>query len=97
MALPDKSSVPFPRVGSNSLCPSQRDAFRRVESLLGSYQAFDADAIAAAIGRFDESARRWVVAADVEELRRDFFPRAPGDRPGVWQSVDVMSPTHGRD
>src|SRR5580700_5608016 len=82
---------------SNPLYAIRREALRHVESLLGTYRGFDADAIAEVIGGFDESACRWVTGADAEELRREFFPRAAGDRPGAWQSVDVMCPTHGRD
>lgn len=75
----------------------QAAAFRRAWSVLGSYQAFDAEAIAWQVNGLDEYGCHWVMGADAEELRSVFFPLAPGDRPGAWQSVDVMCPLHGRD
>ncbi len=93
------AGVPPRRPGRNpAVLPDLRGtAFRRVWSVLGSYQAFDAEAIAWQVNRLDEYGCRWVMGADAEELRSVFFPRARGDQPGAWHSVDVMCPLHGRD
>ena len=78
---------------------NQRELLRRAIghalSLIGQYQACNRAELIRGIRSLNSEAWLWILASDTEQLRSRFLP---GDiQLGLWHSVDVMCPVHGRN